>query len=30
MKKKLVKNKLTNQRSFYFDDYLETNKKSKI
>ena len=29
MKKKLKKNK-TNQRSFYFEDYLETNKKNKI
>ena len=30
MKKKLKKNKQINQRSFYFEDYLETNKKSKI
>ncbi len=30
MKKKSEKNKLINQRSFYFDDYLETNKKSKL
>ncbi len=29
MKKKTGKNKTTNQRSFYFEDYLETNKKSK-
>ena len=29
MKKKSGKNKITNQRSFYFEDYLETNKKSK-
>ena len=29
MKKKSGKNKLINQRSFYFEDYLETNKKSK-
>ena len=29
MKKKLGKNKTANQRSFYFEDYLETNKKSK-
>jgi len=29
MKKKLGKNKITNQKSFYFEDYLETNKKSK-
>ena len=29
MKKKSGKNKTTNQRSFYFEDYLETNKKSK-
>ena len=29
MKKKLRKNKITNQKSFYFEDYLETNKKSK-
>ena len=30
MKKKSGKNKITNQRSFYFEDYLETNKKNKI
>ena len=32
MKKKLKKNKNynTNQSSFYFEDYLETNKKNKI
>ena len=29
MKKKSGKNKTYNQRSFYFEDYLETNKKSK-
>ena len=29
MKKKLKENQL-NQRSFYFEDYLETNKKNKI
>jgi len=29
MKKKSGKNKTTNQRSFYFEDYLETNKKTK-
>ena len=29
MKKKSVKNKFTNQTSFYFEDFLETNKKSK-
>ena len=29
MKKKLKENNL-NQRSFYFEDYLETNKKNKI
>ena len=29
MKKKLKKNKLDNQTSFYFEDYIETNKKSK-
>ena len=29
MKKKSGKNKTTNQKSFYFEDYLETNKKSK-
>ena len=30
MKKKLKKNKNINQTSFYFEDYLETNKKNKI
>ena len=30
MKKKNKKNKQTNQTSFYFEDYLETNKRSKI
>ncbi len=30
MKKKTRKNKIINQTSFYFDDYFETNKKSKI
>ncbi len=30
MKKKIKKNKNTNQASFYFEDYLETNKKNKI
>ena len=30
MKKINKKNKLTNQKSFYFEDYFETNKKSKI
>ena len=30
MKKKQKKNKNTNQTSFYFEDYLETNKKNKI
>ncbi len=30
MKKKLKRNKNINQRSFYFEDYLETNKKNKI
>ena len=30
MKKKLKKNKDLNQSSFYFEDYLETNKKNKI
>ncbi len=30
MKKKLKKNKDINQTSFYFEDYLETNKKNKI
>ena len=29
MKKKLKKNNI-NQRSFYFEDYLETNRKSKV
>ena len=29
MKKKLKKNKNINQTSFYFEDYLETNKKNK-
>ena len=29
MKKKIKKNKDLNQRSFYFEDYLETNKKTK-
>ena len=29
MKKKLGKNKITNQTSFYFEDYLDINKKSK-
>ena len=29
MKKKLKKSKLDNQTSFYFEDYVETNKKSK-
>ena len=29
MKKKSRKNKLINQTSFYFEDYFETNKKSK-
>ena len=29
MKKKFKKNKNINQRSFYFEDYLETNKKIK-
>ena len=28
--KKKPKNKDTNQHSFYFEDYLETNKKNKI
>ena len=28
--KKNKKNKQTNQASFYFEDYLETNKKSKV
>ena len=30
MKKKSKKNKNINQQSFYFEDYLETNKKNKI
>tara|TARA_B100000963_G_scaffold356447_1_gene376583 strand:+ start:3490 stop:5211 length:1722 start_codon:yes stop_codon:yes gene_type:complete len=30
MKKKLKKNINLNQKSFYFEDYLETNKKNKI
>ena len=30
MKKKFKKNKNLNQKSFYFEDYLETNKKNKI
>jgi cell division protein FtsI (penicillin-binding protein 3) len=30
MKKKSKKNKNSNQASFYFEDYLETNKKNKI
>ena len=30
MRKKTKKNKQTNQTSFYFEDYLETNKKSKL
>ena len=30
MTKRSKKNKNTNQRSFYFEDYLETNKKNKI
>ncbi len=30
MKKKLKRNKNINQTSFYFEDYLETNKKNKI
>ena len=29
MKKNFKKNKNTNQTSFYFEDYLETNKKTK-
>ena len=28
--KKIKKNKNINQTSFYFEDYLETNKKNKI
>ena len=30
MKKKPKKNKNTHQASFYFEDYLESNKKNKI
>ena len=30
MIKRSKKNKNINQRSFYFEDYLETNKKNKI
>ena len=30
MKKKRRKNKYINQASFYFEDYIETNKKNKI
>ena len=30
MKKRLKKNKNFNQRSFYFEDYLETNQKNKM
>ena len=30
MRKKIRKNSNTNQKSFYFEDYLETNKKNKI
>ena len=30
MKKKYIKNKNSNQTSFYFEDYLETSKKNKI
>ena len=30
MKKKLKNNKHINQTSFYFEDYLETNKKNKL
>ena len=30
MIKKYKKNKNVNQRSFYFEDYLEINKKNKI
>ena len=30
MVKRSKKNKIINQRSFYFEDYLETNKKNKI
>ena len=29
MVKKYKKNKNINQRSFYFEDYIETNKKNK-
>ena len=29
MKKKLKKNKNINQKSFYFEDYIETNQKNK-
>ena len=29
MKKKLKKNKNLNQTSFYFEDFVETNKKNK-
>ena len=29
MKKNTKKNKNINQKSFYFEDYLETNKKNK-
>ena len=30
MKKQIKRNKNNNQRSFYFEDFLETNKKNKI
>ena len=30
MKKKYKKNKNINQKSFYFEDFLETNKKAKV
>ena len=30
MKQKSKKNKNINQTSFYFEDYLETNKKNKV
>ena len=30
MKKRYKKNKNINQNSFYFEDYLETNKKNKV
>jgi len=30
MKKRRKINKIKNQTSFYFEDYLETNKKNKI